>query len=102
MRVVLIIAALLLVAVSAAAVVPVAMVPVAEPFRQDLAPVTLALAILVLIAAFLQPDAEGALRRRPRPNRRARRRNGLKRAVRTLKSSSSFRCSRKRVGWSIS
>ena len=56
MRVVLIIAALLLVAVSAAAVVPVAMVPVAEPFRQDLAPVALALAILVLIAAFLQPD----------------------------------------------
>jgi len=55
MRVVLIIAALLLVAVSAAAVVPVAMVPVVEPFRQDLAPVALALAILVLIGVFLQP-----------------------------------------------
>ncbi len=50
MRVLLIIAALLLVAVSA-----VAFVPVAEPFRQSLAPVALALAILVLIAAFLQP-----------------------------------------------
>ena len=55
MRVVLIIAALLLVAVSAAAVVPVAAVPVAEPFRQYLAPVALALAILVLIGVFLQP-----------------------------------------------
>ncbi len=55
MRVVLILAALLLVAVSAAAVVPVAMVPVVEPFRQDLAPVALALAILVLIGVFLQP-----------------------------------------------
>ena len=55
MRVVLTIAALLLVAVSAAAVVPVAMVPVIEPFRQDLAPVALALAILVLIGVFLQP-----------------------------------------------
>ncbi len=55
MRGVLIIAALLLVAVSAAALVPVAAVPAAEPFRQDLAPVTVALAILVLIAAFLQP-----------------------------------------------
>src|SRR5271165_6650702 len=55
MRVVLIIAALLLVAVSAAAVVPVAAVPVAEPFRQYLTPVALALAILVLIGVFLQP-----------------------------------------------
>ncbi len=55
MRVVLTIAALLLVTVSAAAVVPVAMVPVVEPFRQDLAPVALALAILVLIGVFLQP-----------------------------------------------
>ena len=55
MKVVLIIAALLLVAVSAAAFVPVGRVPVAEPFRQYLPPVTLGLAILVLIAAFLQP-----------------------------------------------
>src|SRR5208283_3052349 len=55
MRVVLIIAALLLVAVSAAAVVPVAVVPVAEPFRQYLPPVALALAILVLIGVFAQP-----------------------------------------------
>ena len=55
MKVVLIIAALLLVAVSAAAFVPVGTFPVAEPFRQYLPPVTLALAILVLIAAFLQP-----------------------------------------------
>ena len=55
MRVGLIIAALLLVAVSAAAVVPVAAVPVAEPFRQYLAPIMLALAILVLVGAFLQP-----------------------------------------------
>ena len=55
MRVVLIIAALLLVAVSAAAFVPAAAVPFAEPFRQYLPPVALALAILVLIGAFLQP-----------------------------------------------
>lgn len=55
MRVFLIIAALLLVAVSVAAVVPVAAVPAAEPFRQDLAPVALVLAILVLIGAFWQP-----------------------------------------------
>jgi hypothetical protein len=50
MRVVLIIAALLLVAVSAAA-----MAPDAEAFRQYLSPVTLALAILVLIGVFWQP-----------------------------------------------
>ena len=50
MRVVLIIAALLLVAVSAAAVAPDA-----EPFWQYLPQVTLALAILVLIAVFAQP-----------------------------------------------
>ena len=55
MRVVLIIAALLLVAVSAAAFVPFGTFPVAEPFRQYLPPVSLAMAILVLIAAFLQP-----------------------------------------------
>src|SRR5271166_479150 len=70
MRVVLIIAALLLVAVSAAAVAPDA-----EPFRQYLPQVTLALAILVLIAAFwesrrnatpLTPAAEPA---RPAPIR---------------------------------
>ena len=50
MRVVLIIAALLLMAVSAAAVVFEA-----EPFRQHLSQVTLALAILVLIGVFWQP-----------------------------------------------
>ncbi len=50
MRVVLMIAALLLVAVSAAAVAPAA-----EPFRLYLSQGTLALAILVLIAVFLQP-----------------------------------------------
>ncbi len=50
MRLVLIITALLLVAVSAAAVAPDA-----EPFRQYLPQVTLALAILVLIGVFLQP-----------------------------------------------
>jgi hypothetical protein len=49
MRVVLIIAALLLVAASAAA-----MAPDTEPFRQYLAPVTLALAILVLMGVFWQ------------------------------------------------
>jgi len=47
MRVVLILAALLLVAVSAAA-----LAPGAEPFRQNLSLATLALAILVLIGAF--------------------------------------------------
>ncbi len=56
MKLVLIISALLLVVVSAAAFVPVGVFPVAEPFRQYLPPVTLALAILVLIAAFLQPS----------------------------------------------
>ncbi len=56
MKLVLIIAALLLVAASAAVFVPVETFPVAEPFRQYLPPVTLALAILVLIAAFLQPS----------------------------------------------
>jgi Domain of unknown function (DUF2760) len=50
MRLVLMIAALLLVAVSAAAVVYDA-----EPFRQLLSEVTLALTILVLIGVFLQP-----------------------------------------------
>ena len=50
MRVVLIIAAVLLVAVSAAAVVSDA-----EPIRQYLSQVTLALAILVLIGVFSQP-----------------------------------------------
>jgi len=50
MRVVLIIAALLLVAVSAAA-----MAPDAEPIRPYLSQVTLALAILVLIGVFWQP-----------------------------------------------
>jgi hypothetical protein len=50
MRVVLTIAALLLLGVSAAAVVPVA-----EPFRQYLPLVALALAILVLIGVFAQP-----------------------------------------------
>jgi uncharacterized protein DUF2760 len=50
MRVVLIIAALLLVAVSAAAVAPDA-----EPIRPYLSQVTLALAILVLIGVFWQP-----------------------------------------------
>jgi hypothetical protein len=50
MRMVLIIAALLLVAVSAAAVVSVA-----EPIRQYLSPATLALAILILIGMVLQP-----------------------------------------------
>lgn len=58
MKVVLIIAALLLAAVTAAAFVPVGTFPVAEPFRQYLPPVTLALAILVLIAAFLQPHSK--------------------------------------------
>jgi hypothetical protein len=62
MRVVLILAALLLVAVSVAAVVPVSAVPGVEPFRQDLAPVALALAILVLIGVFLEPR-----RRAPSP-----------------------------------
>ena len=56
MKLVLIIAALLLVAVSAAAFVPVGTFPVAEPFQQYLPPVTLALAILVLIAAIVQPS----------------------------------------------
>ena len=60
MRVVLTIAALLLVAVSAAAVVPVAMVPVVEPFRQDLAPVALALAICFDRGVFAA-TLEGAL-----------------------------------------
>ncbi len=60
MRVILIIAALLLVAVSAAAFVPVAAVPVAEPFRQYLPPVGLALALLVLIGVLLQPRREAA------------------------------------------
>jgi hypothetical protein len=50
MRVVLIIAVLLLVAVSAAA-----LLPVAEPFRQYLAPATLALAILALLGVLAQP-----------------------------------------------
>ena len=50
MRVILIIAALLLVAVSAAAVAPDA-----GPIRPYLSQVTLALAILVLIGAFWQP-----------------------------------------------
>ena len=50
MRVVLITTALLLVAVSAAAVAPDA-----EPFRQYLPQVTLALAILVLIGVFWEP-----------------------------------------------
>ncbi len=56
MKLVLIIAALLLVAVSATAFVPVGTFPVTEPFQQYLPPVTLGLAILVLIAAFLQPS----------------------------------------------
>ena len=60
MKLVLIIAALLLVAASAAALVPVAVVPAAEPFRQDLAPATLALAIVVLIGAFWQPRQKTA------------------------------------------
>ena len=50
MRMVLMIAALLLVAVSAAA-----LAPAAEPYRQYLPLVTLALAVLVLIGVFLQP-----------------------------------------------
>lgn len=54
MKVVLISAALLLVAVSAAAFVPATVVPVAEPLRQYLPPVSLGLAILVLLASFLQ------------------------------------------------
>jgi hypothetical protein len=49
------IAALLLVAASAAAVAPAA-----EPMRQYLPEVTLALAILVLIAVFLQPRQKAA------------------------------------------
>jgi hypothetical protein len=55
MRLVLIVAALLLVALSAAA-----MVPGVESIRPYLALVTLALAILVLIAAFRQPRPETA------------------------------------------
>ena len=50
MRVVLIIAALLLVAVSVAA-----FLPAAGPIRQYLPPATLALAVLVLIGSFAQP-----------------------------------------------
>ncbi len=96
MRVVLIITALLLVAVSAAAVAPDA-----EPFRQYLPQVTLALAILVLIGVFWQPRQKTPPRTRSaEPTRPAP--NGLKRAVQQLKSSSSWRCSRKKVGWSIS
>ena len=70
MRVVLMIAALLLVAVSAAAVLPAA-----EPFRQYLSPATLALAILVLIGVFSQPRqtmaraAPAAEPARPAPGR---------------------------------
>jgi len=95
MKVVLIIGALLLVAVSAAAVAFDA-----EPFRPYLSQATLALAILVLIGAFLQlrqksppltPAVETA---RPAPE-------PLERAVQS-KSSTSWRCSKKRVGWSIS
>jgi Domain of unknown function (DUF2760) len=70
MRVVLMIAALLLVAVSAAA-----LAPAAEPYRQYLPLVTLALAVLVLIAALLQPrqksppPAPAAEPARPAPER---------------------------------
>jgi len=70
MRVVLIIAAVLLVAVSAAAVVFDA-----EPFRQHLSQVTLALAILVLIGEFLPlrqkspPPTPAAEPARPAPER---------------------------------
>ena len=96
MRVVLIIAALLLVAMSGAAVVSVA-----EPIRPYLSQATLALAILVLIGVFLQPR-QNAPPRTPRPNRPAQRRYRLKRAVRTPKSSTSWRCCKKRGGWSIS
>ncbi len=56
MRLVLIVAAVLLVVVSAAA-----LVPGAEPFRPYLALVTLALAILVVIGVFRQPRQETPL-----------------------------------------
>jgi hypothetical protein len=93
MRIVLVIAVLLLVAMSAAAVVSVA-----EPIRQYLSQATLALAILVLIGVVSQPRQTMP----PRPNRPARRRNGLKRAMQTPKSSTSWRCCKRRGDWSIS
>ena len=96
MRVVLIIVALLLVAVSAAAVVFDA-----EPFRQHLSQVMLALAILVLIGMFWQ-SRQSRLHRPPRRIGPPQRRNSLKRAEQTQKSSTSWRCFRRRVGWSIS
>ncbi len=101
MKVVLIIAALLLVAVTAAALVPVGTLPVAEPFRQYLPPVALGLAILVAIAAFLQPRStapsptQAAEQARPEPERPQANRADAEVVH-------SFRCSRKRVGWSIS
>ena len=96
MRVVLIVAVLLLVAVSGAI-----LVPAAEPIRPYLSEATLALAILVLIGVFSQSRPK-APPRNPRSSRSAQRRANLKRTAQTRKSSTSWQCSRKRVGWSIS
>ena len=96
MRVVLIVAVLLLVAVSGAI-----LVPAAEPIRPYLSEATLALAILVLIGVFCS-RAKKRRRENPWSSRSAQRQPNLKRAARTPKSSTSWQCSRKGAGWSIS